>query len=96
MACYFLAEIAVHDPALYRQYVEQASAIVPRYGGEYVFRSEAITPVSGGWAPARLLLIRFPSPDHLRRCFADPEYLAIAPLRERSTTSRTVLIQDQG
>jgi uncharacterized protein (DUF1330 family) len=95
MACYFLAEIDVHAPAPYRDYVEQASTIVPRYGGEYVFRSEAIIPVSGGWSPKRMLLIRFPDREALQRCFASPEYLAIKHLRENSTTSRAIIIQDE-
>jgi uncharacterized protein (DUF1330 family) len=94
MACFFLAETEVQVAAPYREYVEKASAIIPRYGGEYVFRSETITPVSGDWAPKRMVLIKFGSRDELERCFSSPEYLAIKPLREHSTTSRAVIIQE--
>lgn len=34
MACFFLTEIEVHLAAPYREYVEKASEIIPRYGGE--------------------------------------------------------------
>jgi uncharacterized protein (DUF1330 family) len=34
MAFFFLAEIEVHLAAPYREYVEKASEIIPRYGGE--------------------------------------------------------------
>lgn len=94
MACFFLAEIEVHVAARYREYVEKASEIVRRYGGEYVLRSETITPVSGDWTPQRMVLIKFGSRDELKRCFASPEYLAIKHLRENSTTSRAVIIQE--
>ena len=94
MACFFLAEIEVHAAAPYREYVEKASEIVSRYGGEYVFRSEAITPVSEDWAPKRMVLIKFGTRDELQRCFTSPEYLAIKHLREHSTTSRAVIIQE--
>ena len=94
MACFFLAEIEVHAAAPYREYVEKASEIVSRYGGEYVFRSEAITPVSEDWAPERMVLIKFGTRDELQRCFTSPEYLAIKHLREHSTTSRAVIIQE--
>jgi len=67
MACFFLAEIEVHAAAPYREYVEKASEIVSRYGGEYVFRSEAITPVSEDWAPKRMVLIKFGTRDELRQ-----------------------------
>jgi uncharacterized protein (DUF1330 family) len=94
VACYLLAEIEVHAPARYREYVEQASAIVARHGGEYLFRSEAITPVSGGWSPGRMILIRFPTREALQRCFGSPEYQAIAHLRESSTSSRAVIVEE--
>jgi uncharacterized protein (DUF1330 family) len=94
MVCFFLAEIEVHAAAPYREYVEKASEIVSRYGGEYVFRSEAITPVSEDWAPKRMVLIKFGTRDELQRCFTSPEYLAIKHLREHSTTSRAVIIQE--
>jgi len=93
MACFFLAEIEVHDSVRYRQYVERASAIVARHGGEYLLRSEAITPVAGGWTPGRLLLIRFPTRQALEDCFGSPDYQAIKPLREGSTTSRAVIVE---
>ena len=93
MACFFLAEIEVHIAAPYREYVEKVSEILRRYGGEYVFRSETITPMSGNWTPKRMVLIKFGSGEELQRCFASPEYQAIKHLREDSTTSRSVIIQ---
>ena len=85
------------DPRKYQEYVDGASEIVQKYGGEYVFRSGSIIPVSGDWAPRRLVLIRFNSNTDMDMCFDSEEYLEIKHLREQSTKSRAVIIkQDAG
>ena len=93
MPSFFLAEIDVLDLKKYQEYVDRASQIVQNYGGQYVFRSDSITPVSGDWMPRRLVLIRFNSRTDLQMCFGSDEYLAIKHLREKSTKSRAVIIE---
>ena len=97
MPSFFLAEIEVLDHRKYQEYIDRASEIVLKYGGEYVFRSGSIIPVSGDWAPRRLVLIRFNSRTDMHMCFDSKEYLDIKHLREQSTRSRAVIIeQDAG
>ncbi len=92
MPVFFLAEIEVFDVEKYHAYIERASHIVRQYGGEYVFRSDHIVPVSGNWTPRRLVLIRFNSKTDIQLCFSSKEYLEIKHLREQSTKSRSVMI----
>jgi len=93
MPSFFFAEIEVLDPKKYQEYVDRASEIVQNYGGEYVFRSGSIIPVSGDWTPRRLVLIRFNSRTDMHMCFDSEEYLEIKHLREQSTKSRAVIIE---
>jgi uncharacterized protein (DUF1330 family) len=93
MPAYLLAEIEVDRPGMYREYIEKAYPIVKRYGGRYVFQSESITPVSGDWTPGRMIMITFESRKKLNECFASDEYKKIAPIRERSTRSRAVIVE---
>lgn len=92
MPAFFMAEIEILDHDKYHEYIEIASRIIQRYGGEYVFRSENIVPVSGNWTPSRLVLIRFNSKTDIQMCFGSKEYLQIKHLREQSTKSRAVII----
>ena len=92
MPVFFLAEIEVFNQEMYNAYVEKAPHIVRQYGGKYIFRSDHIVPVSGNWAPNRLILIRFNSKADIQRCFGSEEYLQIKHLREQSTKSRSVII----
>jgi uncharacterized protein (DUF1330 family) len=94
MPVFFLAEIEVFDVEKYQAYTERASHIVRQYGGEYVFRSDRVVPVSGDWTPRRLIMIRFQSKTDIQRCFGSTEYLQIKYLREQSTKSRSVIIDE--
>jgi uncharacterized protein (DUF1330 family) len=95
MSAYFLAEIiTIHDPEQYQVYVEHARPIIQKYGGEYLFASAHLTPVSGGWNPKKLIAIRFESLENLHACFHSQACRAIPHLREHSTTSRAVIIEE--
>ena len=90
-----LAELDIHNAEKYRAYIEAAEPIVRRYGGEYVLRSDNVAVTSGGPSPDRVILIRFPSRQAMQECFACEEYVAIKHLREQSTTSRTLVIEEE-
>jgi N-acetylglutamate synthase len=93
MPVYMIIEIQVNDPGPYAEYVRRVPAIVERYGGRYLARGGTVTPIFGDWHPQRLIVIEFPSLDHLQRWQSSPEYQALAPLRERSTITRAIAIE---
>ena len=95
MPSFLLAEIDVTDPEMYREYVRKASPIVRDHGGEYILRSDSIAPLTGDWTPRRLVLIRFDSRADMQACFSSQEYRQIKHLREQSTTSRSVVIEQE-
>jgi uncharacterized protein (DUF1330 family) len=89
---YMIIEIEITDHATYSEYVEKVQAVVEAYGGRYLVRGGRATSLSGGWHPERIIVIEFESSDQMRTCFASTEYLELAPLRERSTASRAVVV----
>ena len=93
MPVYLIADIWIHDSQRYAQYTDQAQRIIAQHGGHYLVRGGAVTPLSGDWHPERMIVISFDSMEHLRACFASPQYRAIAPLREESTTSRSIIVE---
>jgi len=96
MSAYLLAEIQhIRDPATYQRYVEAARPIVEKHGGTYLLRSDKVSAISGLSSPERVLLIRFPDQQTLAACFGSKEYKEIAPLREQSTESRALVIEDE-
>jgi uncharacterized protein (DUF1330 family) len=93
MAVYLIIEIAVKNREMYLQYVERVPAIIEKHGGRYLARGGEITPLMGDWNPERIILIEFGSADQIKKCFASPEYHEIAPLREESTISKSIIVE---
>lgn len=94
MPVYFLAQISeVIDKEMYLSYIQQASPIVQKYGGEYIFKSDNLTPIAGEWDITRAVLIKFENVKTLRNCFASEEYCKIKHLRENSVKSKAIVIE---
>jgi uncharacterized protein (DUF1330 family) len=96
MAVYMIIEITVKDHHLYSEYVEKVPKVIEKFGGDYLVRGGKITPLSGNWNPERVILIKFATMDQLQKCFRSPEYLALAPLREQSTASKSIIVDGYG
>jgi len=95
MSVFFMAEIeSITDEKLYGEYIEKTTPIIRKYGGEYVLRSQCLNPISGDWNIERIILIRFASMDRIRECFQSNEYEEIAHLRESSTVSKAIVIEE--
>ena len=95
MSVFFMAEIeTITDEKLYSEYIEKTTPIIKKYGGEYVLRSQCLNPISGDWKIKRIILIRFASSDKMRECFQSNEYKEIAHLRENSTVSKAIVIEE--
>lgn len=93
MAVYMILEIEVVDAETYAEYVQQAPATVEQYGGRYLVRGGAITALTGGWDPQRIVVIEFPTMERFQEWLTSPEYSAIAPLRERSTRGKSIVVE---
>lgn len=93
MAVYMILEIEVVDAETYAEYVAQAPATVEQYGGRYLVRGGAVTALAGGWDPQRLVVIEFPTMERFQEWLTSPEYSTIAPLRERSTKGKAIVVE---
>jgi uncharacterized protein (DUF1330 family) len=93
MPVYLFAYIEVNDADMYSRYVENARPIIKQYGGRYLVQGGDAVPLSGDWAPKRVIVIEFDTVERLQQCFRSSEYRAIAPLREQSTRSRSIILQ---
>jgi len=81
----------VRDKEKYRQYIEQVSPIVGRFGGRYRVRGENIRAF-GSWKPERIIVIEFPSESNVQDWLTSTEYKAIAPLREAGADTQAILV----
>ncbi|WP_068874369.1 MULTISPECIES: DUF1330 domain-containing protein [unclassified Phenylobacterium] len=96
MAAYVVNEIVVTEPARFQTYADQVPAILAKYGGQYVIRGGAPERVDGPPPPDKLVVLRFDSREAARAWRNSPEYLAILPIREATSTSRVYIVDAYG
>ena len=92
MAAYVINEIVVTEPARFQTYADQVPAILAKYGGQYVVRGGAPERVDGPEPPQRVVILRFESREAASAWRSSPEYLAILPIREATSTSRVYIV----
>lgn len=92
MPGYLIANLDVHDPALYDQYRQKVPPIIAKYGGRYLVRGTDIETVEGGLPLKRLVVLEFPSLDAARRFYHSEEYAPVMALRIASTKSDIILV----
>lgn len=89
---YIINEITVTDPTAYAEYVRRAPAVVAAFGGRYIVRAGAVTPMIGEPPTARIVVVEFPSHQAAADFLASPEYQAILPVRQAASTSRAYIV----
>lgn len=92
MVAYIVNEIVITDPERFQTYADQVPAILKAHGGEYVVRGGQPERVDGPEPPHRVVVVRFASREAARAWRNSPEYLAILPIREATSTSRVYIV----
>ena len=93
MAAYVLIDVDIHDLAEYTTYRLQTPATVAAYGGTFLVRGGAVEVLEGDWAPTRVVVIAFASVEQAKAWWDSPEYNAIKPIRQRSTSTNLIVVE---
>jgi len=84
MAAYVVAQVKITDPDTFAKYGQQVPAVVEQYGGKYLVRGGEFGTLEGEWDVGRLVVLEFPSMDHVHRFYNSPEYAPLIKLRQQS------------
>ena len=93
MSVYMIIDVEVVDREAYARYVEKVPATVEKYDGRYLARGGKVKVLSGDWNPQRIILLEFPSAEHLRRWLTSPEYAPLGAIREKSAKANAVVVE---
>lgn len=91
MPAYLIAEVDVADAAAYEEYKKITPGAVAAYGGRFIVRGGTVDSKEGGWKPARLVVVEFPSMAQARKFYDSPEYAPALAIRLKAAKSRLVL-----
>lgn len=99
-----ILDITVHDTSMYEQYRKNVEPVISKYGGKYLVRSggmafdtdpgRKVIPVEGGWNPDRLIIVQWDSMEQLQKFATSAEYLAVADLRNRSASTKSIIVKE--
>jgi uncharacterized protein (DUF1330 family) len=90
---YLIADVNVEKAETYAEYRRQVAPLVERYGGRFIVRGGAHETLEGGWRPARLVIIEFPSMAVLKGWYGSPEYKKLIALRQGASQGSLVAVE---
>jgi uncharacterized protein (DUF1330 family) len=90
---YAVILLDVQDRDRYVEYAKRATEIENRHGGRPVVVGDATEVVEGEWPAERTVILEFPSIEHVRAWYNDPDYQDILPLRHGATSSRILFVE---
>ena len=92
MTAYLVLDFSVKDLRGFLPYVEAIPTFIEKHGGRYVVRGVEPTVMEGEWAPARMVILEFPSRENAEAFLADPDAQPLFALRHRTTDSKLMLV----
>jgi uncharacterized protein (DUF1330 family) len=93
MAAYVIVDVNVTDEKLYDEYKKAVPATVAKYGGRFAVRGGAVEPKEGGWTPARIVVLEFPSMEKARAWYHSPEYAPALAMRHKAASAKLILVE---
>lgn len=90
---YFLIEIAVHDPEIYKNYPLGVEPLIKKHGGRYLVRGGEAHGIEGDPPGGRIIVLEFPSIQAAQNFASDKDYPEVAQHRLNSSTSRIMLVE---
>lgn len=93
MTAYAIFDISISDPERYEEYKKLAPPAIAAYGGKYLTRGGKTDVLEGRWAPARVVILEFPSAERAKAWLDSPEYRAARALRHATATTNAVVVE---
>jgi uncharacterized protein (DUF1330 family) len=93
MAAYVIAEVDVHDNALFEEYRKLVPPTIAKHGGKYLVRGGATETKEGGWQPKRMVVLEFPTMDQARTWYHSADYAPALAMRLKAAKSRMILVE---
>ncbi|WP_165184038.1 DUF1330 domain-containing protein [Caulobacter soli] len=92
MTAYLVLDFSVRDLRGFMPYVSAIPAFIEKHGGKYIVQGAKPTVMEGDWAPERMVILEFPSPQHAKAFLDDPDAQALFSLRHATTDSKLILV----
>ena len=92
MAAYIIADVVVTNEAQMIEYRRWSTRAMQEFGAEVVVRGGEPEVLEGGWAPKRIVVLKFRDREHARAYYASATYTQARRVREGAGTIHMVLV----
>jgi uncharacterized protein (DUF1330 family) len=93
MSAYIVAEVTVTNEAQMAEYRQWSSRAMQEHGAEALVRGGRIEPLEGGWAPQRVVVLKFASLAAARAYYDSETYSHARKLREGAGSVRMIAVE---
>jgi uncharacterized protein (DUF1330 family) len=93
MKAYIIVDVIVTDPVRYEDYKKLTLASLRPFDGKFIVRGGATEALEGDWAPERLVVLEFPSPEQAKAWWSSPGYAPAKAIRQSASTANLLLVE---
>jgi len=90
---YVLVQVDVTNAQQYAEYAKLSPGIIEKFGGRFVARGGRSETLEGHAAPARVVIVEFPSYERAKEFYNSAEYQAARKVRAGAATAQFVLVE---
>jgi uncharacterized protein (DUF1330 family) len=94
VAAYVIGRLEMRNPSWLEEYGPKTAALVEKHGGKFLIRGGAMERLEGaGTLPSVVVVLEFPSMEHARAWYNDPEYAPLITLRQTGSDLDCILVE---
>jgi uncharacterized protein (DUF1330 family) len=93
MAAYVIGMLQVRETSWLAEYGPKTAALLEKHGGRYVARGRAETLEGDGKGLNTFVILEFPSVEHAKAWYHDPEYAPMIQLRQTGADGDLVVME---
>jgi uncharacterized protein (DUF1330 family) len=93
MPAYVIALVNVTNPDKYQEYAKRAAAAGAKYGGKFIVRGGAKTPMEGDIPFQRIVVNEFPSVEAAKKFYNSSEYQEARKFRLGAADFNMVIVE---
>ena len=90
---YVIAQLKVTNPENYKEYINQVTEVVQKFGGEYLVRNGEYQCVEGETKFPRIVVIKFPSYEKALEWYNSDEYKPVKQIRLNNSEGSNIIIK---
>jgi uncharacterized protein (DUF1330 family) len=93
MSAFVISEVTILDEDAVNHYRQLASNSIAKFGGKYLVRGATPVIVEGDLTHKNIVVVEFPSMDHINQWYSSPEYAEALKFRDKALNRRLMFAE---